>query len=118
MKNNKEVKEILGYKFSSDYDLGKQLGKSKSYVSFYRGKGLTYEEIIRRAEVPKEHTVSGYTFTSDKDLSRQLGMHDAYVGHFRRQGISYEEIIEKAENPTKTVMGYTFKWFKWTARSG
>lgn len=97
MKNNKEVKEILGYKFTSDTDLSRQLGKFDSYVRYLRTRRsnpLTYEEIIKKAEEPTECTVLGYTFSSDKDLSNQLGKHDAYVSNFRRQGISYEEIIK------------------------
>lgn len=87
MKDNKEVKEILGYKFTTDKDLSRQLGKVDSYVRYLRTRRrnpLTYEEIIKKAEEPTEHTVSGYTFTSDKDLSKQLGKHDAYVSNFRR----------------------------------
>mgnify|MGYP007087058922 CR=1 FL=1 len=58
---------ILGYKFTSDTDLSKQLGKFSTYVSTYKSKGLSYEEIIEKTT--KSKMVSGFTFRSDVDLS-------------------------------------------------
>lgn len=52
-KKTSAVKEVSGYKFKSDSDLSEQLGKCKDYVGTNRRKGLSYEEIIKRAEEGK-----------------------------------------------------------------
>ena len=88
------------YAWSSDKDLSLQLGKSKTYVSRYRGEGASYEEIIREALADKSIScvVNGviYEWSSDKDLSLQLGKNESYVRQHRRNGDSYEDIIRRA----------------------
>ena len=107
---------VCGYTFENDTDLSRQLGKNKSYVNYFRQKGLSYEEIIKKAE-DKTRTICGYTFGSDRDLSQQLGKGKCYVGRLRQKGLTYKEIINQAANKRKRVMNkqpqtvceYTFK---------
>ncbi len=106
---------VCGYTFKSDSDLAKQLGVSSGFVSCYKRKGLSYEEIINKANeyTSRIKTVCGYTFESNKDLSQQLNKHADYVRALREKGLSYEEIINMALNsvkkPNVNVCGYTFK---------
>ena len=101
-KQSKPVYLCKGYEFTSDSDLSIQLEKNVNYVGKLRAKGLSYEEIIDKANTPKKlKSCKGYEFSSDIDLSRQLEMYDCYVSRFRRKGLSYEEIIDKAHASKK-----------------
>lgn len=106
---------VLGYTFKTDIDLSQQLGKYSDYVSYYKRKGFSYEEIIKGDIIPiiksktiESKTIDGYTFKTDADLSLQLGKNKNYVNHLKNnKGLSYEEIIRQA-NKRKTILGYTF----------
>ena len=106
---------VSGFTFRSDVDLSIQLGKACTYVSTYKSKGLSYEEIIEKAKCSK--TVLGYTFKTDIDLSLQLGKNKNYVANLKNLGFSYKGIIERAKGLVKsksnlslnTISGYTFK---------
>ena len=106
---------VCGYTFKSGSDLAKQLGVSSGFVNCYKRKGLSYEEIINKANeyTSRIKTVCGYTFESNKDLSQQLNKHADYVRALREKGLSYEEIINMAlssvKKPNVNVCGYTFK---------
>lgn len=104
------VKTVLGYSFKTDSGLSSQLNKASNYVYSLRKEGLSYEEIILRANSEKSKTIKGYTFINDKDLSRQLGRFEGYVSKLRRQGMSYEEIINGAtkDNYKYDILGYKF----------
>ena len=114
-RKSKKSVTVCGYTFKSDRDLANQLGVSSTFVSSYRRKGLSYEEIIHKIlNYLNPREVCGYAFKSDKDLAKQLGVSTWYIQSGKQKGLSYEEIIYKANNDipkikTTTVCGYTFK---------
>ena len=114
-RKSKKSVTVCGYTFKSDRDLANQLGVSSTFVSSYRRKGLSYEEIINKIlNYLNPREVCGYAFKSDKDLAKQLGVSSWYIQSGKQKGLSYEEIIYKANNDipkikTITVCGYTFK---------
>ena len=120
---------ISGYTFKNNADLSRQLGKYATYVSEYRRRGWSYEDIIKNALLKTPKTILGITFKNDADLSRQLNRNPSYVSLMKHNGNTYEEIINhaiqnrhrkyqsrsKVQTP-KTLLGITFKNYSDLAR--
>ena len=89
------IRTYNGITWRSDRDLSLKLGKSESYVNYYKTLGKTYEEIIDIAlDNSKIKTYRDVTWKSDRDLSFALNKSASYVSYYKSIGMNYEEIID------------------------
>jgi superfamily II DNA or RNA helicase len=102
-----------GISWINNVDLSRKLGKPDNYVSNYKRKGLSYEQIIDQTldVVYEEKTYRNISWTSDIDLSKKLGRRDNYVSNHRRKGLSYEQIIDRVLGPIPKE--YSYRGLTW-----
>ena len=106
--NGYEPMEYRGLTWTSDTELSKLLGKSETFVSSYRRKGWTYEQIIdhgmdfvqnpNNKRLYKRMEYRGLSWLSNRDLANQLGISPSSITLYRQKGMTYEQIIDAFMN--------------------